>query len=109
MRQGRRNVTEFFTELRTLWEELESLRPTPDCVCKIKYSSALIKSVVKHRESEYVLCFWKGLNDSYVTVKTQILLMEPLPNVNRIFSLVIQQERQLTRNAMVNSKILLNT
>ncbi|XP_068463884.1 uncharacterized protein [Phaseolus vulgaris] len=60
MRQGKRNVTEFFTELKTLWEELESLRPTPDCVCKIKYSCALIKSVVKHRESEYVLCFLEG-------------------------------------------------
>jgi len=53
--------------------------------------------------------FLKGLNDSYDTVKTQILLIEPLPSVNRIFSLIIHPERQLTGNAMVNSKILLNT
>ena len=47
------------------------------------------------------MCLLKGLNDTYLTVKTQILLMEPLPSINRIFSL-IQQERQLPGNEMVN-------
>ncbi|XP_057457155.1 uncharacterized protein LOC130748077 [Lotus japonicus] len=31
----------------------------------------------------------------YSTVKTQILLMDPLPALNKVFSLVVQQERQI--------------
>jgi len=31
-----------------------------------------------------------GLAESYNTVKIKILLMEPLPNINEVFSLVIQ-------------------
>ena len=35
-----------------------------------------------------------GLNDSYSNVRAQILMIDPLPLMNRIFSLVIQEERQ---------------
>lgn len=46
------------------------------------------------RDNEYVICFLKGLNDSYNTVKTQILLMDPLPSLTKTFGLVTQQERK---------------
>ena len=35
-----------------------------------------------------------GLNDSYSQIKGQILLMEPLPSINKAYSLLIQEERQ---------------
>jgi len=41
------------------------------------------------------MCFSKGLREIYNIVKTQILLVEPLPNINKVFSLVIQQERHI--------------
>ncbi|XP_047174734.1 uncharacterized protein LOC124842320 [Vigna umbellata] len=49
---------------------------------------------LKYREVEHVICFRKGLNDTYQTVRTQILLMEPLPNINKVFSLLMQQEHK---------------
>ncbi|XP_047150023.1 uncharacterized protein LOC124822098 [Vigna umbellata] len=94
IRQGERGVSQFFTDLKILWEELESLRPIPTCICATPCSCDLSRISLKYREAEHVICFLKGLNDSYNTVKTQILLMDPLPNVNRVFSLIIQQERQ---------------
>ncbi|XP_014489576.1 uncharacterized protein LOC106752408 [Vigna radiata var. radiata] len=94
IRQGERSVTEFFTDLKILWEELESLRPIPNCTCKIPCSCDFLKISLKYREIEHVICFLKGLNDTYNTVRTQILLMEPLPNINCVFSLIMQQERQ---------------
>jgi len=115
MRQGEQTVTEFYIDLKILWEELEALQPTPDCECKIKCNCD-IKYIQRYKESEYALCLLKGLNDTIVTVKRQILLMEPLPNINCIFSLIIQQERQLASNdmmnkgnVMMNSKILFNS
>ena len=34
------------------------------------------------------------LNDSYASVRGQILLIKSLPTVNKVFSLVSQEERQ---------------
>jgi len=33
----------------------------------------------------------KGLN-SFITAKSQILFMEPLPSIGKVYSLVLQQE-----------------
>ena len=38
--------------------------------------------------------FLMGLNDSYSQIKGQILLMEPVPSINKFYSLLIQEERQ---------------
>jgi hypothetical protein len=35
-----------------------------------------------------------GLNESYSHVQGQILLIDPLPSINKVFSLVVQEERQ---------------
>ena len=39
-----------------------------------------------------------GLNDSFSQVRTQILLMEPLPSVNKVHSLLVQEEMQTSIN-----------
>jgi hypothetical protein len=41
-----------------------------------------------------------GLNDTFDMVRSQILLMDPLPPINKVFSMVLQHERQF---ASVNS------
>ena len=38
--------------------------------------------------------FLYGLNESYSQVRTQILMMEPSPSIDKAFSLLIQEERQ---------------
>ena len=37
-----------------------------------------------------------GLNDSYSSIKGQILLQEPLSGLSRVFALIVQKERQCT-------------
>ncbi|KAF1894265.1 hypothetical protein Lal_00004189 [Lupinus albus] len=55
---------------------------------------------------EYAISFLKGLNDDFNTTKAQILLMELLPIINKILTLLIQQERHIV---CINTKVLLNT
>ena len=38
--------------------------------------------------------FLIGLNETYSHVRGQILLMDPLPSINRVYSLLIQDESQ---------------
>ena len=35
-----------------------------------------------------------GLNDSYSTIRGQILLYEPLLDINKVLSLILQEEKQ---------------
>jgi len=89
IKQGKRSISEFFTNLKIFWEELESLRPTPNYTCETPCTCNLMKNIVKHREYKFIICFLKGLNNAYNVVKTQILIMEPLPSINNVFSLVL--------------------
>ncbi|XP_019415017.1 PREDICTED: uncharacterized protein LOC109326712 [Lupinus angustifolius] len=105
---GDKGISSFFTELKTLWEDLESLRPMPPCLCVVRCGCGMIDKMREHRDIEYVICFLKGLNDEYSTSRAQILLMEPLPKINKAFSLLIQQERQLVGMNVINPKVLFN-
>ncbi|XP_028774924.1 uncharacterized protein LOC114731846 [Neltuma alba] len=99
LRQGSLSVSEYYTRLKILWDELDNIRPLKPCSC----TSA--DTALHHREQDRIIRFLKGLNDSYGSIKSQIMLIDPLPSINRVFSLVIQQERELT--TPLDSKILI--
>jgi len=42
-----------------------------------------------------------GLNDTFSHIRGQILLIDPLPPINKLFSLVLQEERQREASASV--------
>lgn len=103
MRQGDRDLSTFFTDMKIVWDELEFLRPTPSCTCTIPCTCSLSRSVINYKEKELVIYFLKGLNDSYQAVRSQILMMSPLPCVSDAFALVQQQERPLNGNLALDS------
>ena len=43
---------------------------------------------------ESMMKFLMGLNDSFSQVRTQVLLMDPLPSIRKVYSLLIQKEMQ---------------
>ena len=94
-RQGTLDVSNYFTQMKVLWDELENYRPIPVCTCAIPCSCDAIASVQHYREQDYVLQFLKGLNDKFTHSKSQIMMLNPLPNIDKAFSLVIQQEREM--------------
>ncbi|GAU35995.1 hypothetical protein TSUD_211320 [Trifolium subterraneum] len=46
------------------------------------------------QDSDQVIRFLKGLNEQYSAVRSQIMLMDHLPNIGKVYSLLVQQERQ---------------
>lgn len=83
--QGQEIVSVYFTKLKVLWEELSNYNA--HCTCgKCIYGGA--------KDVEHTMSFLMGLNDSYSHIRGQILLMDQIPPVNKIFSLVIQEECQ---------------
>jgi hypothetical protein len=56
----------------------------------------------------YVIRFLTCLNGHFVMVKSYILLMGPLPPLNKVFSMVIRHEHQGNFYPNGESKVLLN-
>ncbi|KAL5579742.1 hypothetical protein UlMin_012184 [Ulmus minor] len=86
--QGSADISSYFTKLKALWAEFKEFRPISNC------TYGALKELMEFQNQEYVLQFLMGLNDSYSHVRAQILMLDPLPSINKVFSLVIQEERQ---------------
>jgi len=61
IKQGERSVSEYFTDMKVLWEELDFLRPIPSCTCEVKCHCEVMKIITGYRDSEHVISFLKGL------------------------------------------------
>lgn len=61
-------------------------------------------------EYDYVIRFLKGLNEKFANAKSQIMMLDSFPSINKAFSLVIQQERWLHSLAVLldDSKALIS-
>jgi hypothetical protein len=112
LKQGNRKISEYFTELRSLWEELEQYRPLPRCNCPIPCTCVAMRNSRSFKLEDKIIQFLIGLNDKYQGVASQVLLMEPSPVINKVFSMVMQQERKLsfglTSSASDDSNALVN-
>jgi len=89
----------YFTKLKALWDELEAYR-TP-----FTYNQHQIH--IDQREEDKLMQLLMGHNESYKTVRSNILMMTPLPNVRQAYSLLVQEEmqRQVTSEPTENFSI----
>ncbi|XP_061336748.1 uncharacterized protein LOC133283852 [Gastrolobium bilobum] len=94
LQQGELNVTNYFTELKILWDEYDNLRPFPKCNCAIPCNCGLLELIRTHRNQDQTIRFLKGLNEQYAHVRSQIMMIDPLPHVSKAFSLVVQKKGQ---------------
>jgi hypothetical protein len=110
LHQGSRSVTEFYSVLKVLWEELEIYMPIPSCTCRNRCSCDVMRVARNNHHMLHAMRFLTGLNDVFAVVRSQILLIDPLPPMNKIFSMVLQHERQcgLSISVSEDSKALIN-
>ncbi|KHN40582.1 hypothetical protein glysoja_001080, partial [Glycine soja] len=102
MKQGALSVTEYFTRLRVIWDEIENFRPDPVCTCNIRCSCSAFTIIAQRKLEDRAMQFLRGLNEQYTNIRSHVLLMDPIPAISKIFSYVAQQERQLLGNTTPN-------
>jgi len=71
-------INAYYTKFKGLWVEFSNYRT---CTCG-------------HQVEECIMSFLMGLNETYAAVRGQILLMDPVPPLSKVFSLIIQDENQ---------------
>jgi hypothetical protein len=77
--QGANSVSVYYTQLKSLWDELSSFRPIPECTCRG------LKVLLDFHNQEYVYHFLMGLHESFAQIRGQILLIDPFPRINKVF------------------------
>lgn len=81
--QGSLSVSAYFSKFKGLWDSLISLESSLDCDCGGAYL-----------RKEQVMTFLMGLFDVFNNVRGNILLQELIPDINKVYSMVLQDEKQ---------------
>jgi len=108
IRQGDKTITNYFTRLCIIWDKLESYRPDPFCTCNPKCTCDALVSVIERKKQDRVMQFLRELNDQFSTTKSNVLMIDPLSGITKVFSYAIQQERQINSNVMIGNNSLIN-
>lgn len=77
----------YFSKLRNLWDEFANIVPPP-CQCPNS------KEFSMHLERQKLMQFLMGLNENYDQSRSQILMVEPTPNINKAYAMLIERESQ---------------
>ncbi|XP_074297823.1 uncharacterized protein LOC141628604 [Silene latifolia] len=92
MKQNGKPVTEYYIQLRTVWDELENLNDFPIITVITEEISAFLDVMQKQKEEARLFQFLNGLDAAYGTQRSVVLLMSPLPTVDDVVSIMVQEE-----------------
>ncbi|XP_060201797.1 uncharacterized protein LOC132630226 [Lycium barbarum] len=90
--QGSSDVSTYFTKTKRIWDELDSLNS--DIVCNCDCSCDGKKKLAKSFQDQRLIQFLMGLNDAYAQARGNIIMMNPLPEMDYAYSLLLQDESQ---------------
>ena len=55
IKQGDQSITDYFTKLRIIWDELESYRPDPTCSCDPKCVCDALTSMIERKQQDSIM------------------------------------------------------
>ncbi|XP_076886752.1 uncharacterized protein LOC143536703 [Bidens hawaiensis] len=77
-----------YGQIKSNWDELNAVKTIPSCTCGAAYSFA------KSDEDQRLIQLIVGLNPSYDSIRSTILMMQPLPSINCAYGILMQYEKQ---------------
>ncbi|XP_039019841.1 uncharacterized protein LOC120151472 [Hibiscus syriacus] len=89
--QDKLSLSNYYTQLKIVWDELFSIRQLCSC---LQCNCGGVQRMLAEQQQEQVIQLLMGLIESYAHIRGQILLMDPLPPISKVFSLIVQEEHQ---------------
>ncbi|XP_070035044.1 uncharacterized protein [Nicotiana tomentosiformis] len=88
--QGSLEIASYFNKLKKPWDELGFMRASrgSSCTCAAKYE------LQREDDENKLHQFLMGLNESYVGVRSDLLMMQPPPSLDTAYNILLQDERQ---------------
>nr|XP_016509153.1 PREDICTED: uncharacterized protein LOC107826665 [Nicotiana tabacum] len=101
--QGTLDIASYFNKLKKPWDELGVMCTSHanSCVCAAK------DGLQKDKEEDRVHQFLVGLNEVYMGVRSNILMMQPLSSLDTFYNILLRDEkqRQVVPNAQLNPEL----
>lgn len=90
-------ISEFFTKIKTLWDEFDELNPVPSCNCPAASSCTceIAKKCFKMQQNIKVISFLMKHDKKYKQVKSNMLMMADLPTLAQAYRILLQEETHL--------------
>lgn len=85
---GSSNIASYFTRIKKLWSVMAYSISYPDCMCGCK------EAFKRLEEEQKVHQLLMGLNETYTRVMRNILLMQPLPDIDSVYTMLFEDESQ---------------
>ena len=89
--QGSDLVAVYYTKLKRLWDEMSDMSDVPVCTCPGTCPS--VKKTQGLDQRRKLMQFFMHLNDAYEAIRGQVLLLDPLPTMNKAHSMIQRVER----------------
>ncbi|CAO2838684.1 unnamed protein product [Amaranthus hypochondriacus] len=90
--QPNQHIADYFTKMKTIWDELDHLSPLPSCKCN-GCSCGLTKQFLILQQDQRMMHFLMKVNDNFQQVRTNILMMEEAPSISQAYRLLLQEQR----------------
>ncbi|KAL2249476.1 UNVERIFIED_CONTAM: Retrovirus-related Pol polyprotein from transposon TNT 1-94 [Sesamum indicum] len=87
------SLTAYLNKMTKLWNELNCLAPPPKCKCG-GCSCGINEEVDSLASSTQLMQFLMGLHEVFNNERNQILMLDPLPSVEKAFSMIFSVEQQ---------------
>ncbi|XP_059310802.1 uncharacterized protein LOC132062199 [Lycium ferocissimum] len=90
--QGSTDVSSYFTKIKRIWDDLDSLNSDIVCTCNCTCDGK--RKLSKSFKDQRLIQFLMGLNDVYAQARGNIVMMNPFPEMDYAYSLLLQDENQ---------------
>ena len=88
--------------MKSMWEELKSLNQLPAINAPSEDVTKFLEACEKQKEEKRLFQFLNGLDEAYGPLRSQVLMITPLPTVDFSYSNLQQEESQ--RNILIPMK-----
>ncbi|KAJ0779316.1 putative RNA-directed DNA polymerase [Helianthus annuus] len=92
--QNGMSVAEYYHKLNIMWKQMDQILQIPVCTCNASKQYNDFSHLIK------LMQFLMGLDNVYQSVRTNLLIKDPLPSVKEAFSIISREESH--RNSNVN-------
>ncbi|KAL0349326.1 UNVERIFIED_CONTAM: Retrovirus-related Pol polyprotein from transposon RE2 [Sesamum angustifolium] len=92
MTQGTAPLSSYFTNIKKLWDEMSELKPVPQCTCH-GCTCGASKAMTDMASFTQLMQFLMGLSDVFDSVRHQLLVMDPVPSINKAYAMVQSVEK----------------
>lgn len=85
-KQSNSTIEVYYQKLKGLWDELDAIEAPYACTCQCVCENG--KENGEREQRKRLIQFLMGLDDSYTSIRGQILLMKPLPTPAKAYSMM---------------------